>query len=130
MPSVPRATDLASAIAAVNALQQMVTVLYGNIINTSPSAFASGSSSFNPGGGAAAPRATGGNAGGSVGGKAPPPPTTNKGPGSFQEVVPSRVTHTTRIYDPNNHAVYVDVKQITGLTFQDKLTGASWSWSQ
>ena len=37
---------------------------------------------------------------------------------------------TQRIYNPQDHTQYVDVQQITGLTFQDSLTGQRINWTQ
>ena len=114
LPSIPVATDLQSLIAAVNALRQL-TIQYFNQV---PSNSDTGVNNPGPIGAPGAPGAVGGG-----GGFSPV--------GSFAETPGSRTTVTTRIYDPNDptNETYVDVKQITGLTFANK-TGQTIKWSQ
>ena len=114
LPSIPVATDLASLIAAVNALRQL-TIQYFNQV---PSNSDTGVNNPGPIGAPGAPGAVGGG-----GGFSPV--------GSFAETPGSRTTVTTRIYDPNDptNETYVDVNQITGLTFANK-TGQTIKWSQ
>ena len=115
LPSIPVATDLQSLIAAVNALRQL-TIQYFNQV---PGNSNIGISIPGPPGAPGAP----GEVGGGGGGFSPV--------GSFAESPGSRTTVTTRIYDPNDptNETYVDVNQITGLTFANK-TGQTIKWSQ
>ena len=112
LPSIPVATDLASLIAAVNALRQLTIQYFNQVPGNSNTGF--NGTPGQPG----APGAVGGG-----GGFSPV--------GSFAETPGSRTTVTTRIYDPNDptNETYVDVKQITGLTFANK-TGQTIKWSQ
>ncbi len=121
LPSIPVATDLQSLIAAVNALRQL-TIQYFNKV---PGNSNIGISIPGPPGAPGAPGEVGGG-GGFVGGGGGFSPV-----GSFAEKPGSRTTVTTRIYDPNDptNETYVDVKQITGLTFANK-TGQTIKWSQ
>ena len=106
------ATDLASLIAAVNALRQLTIQYFNQVPGNSNTGF--NGTPGQPG----APGAVGGG-----GGFSPV--------GSFAETPGSRTTVTTRIYDPNDptNETYVDVNQITGLTFANK-TGQTIKWSQ
>ena len=99
LPSIPVATDLASLIAAVNALRQL-TIQYFNQVPSNSDTVVNNGGGFSP-------------------------------VGSFTETPGSRTTVTTRIYDPNDptNETYVDVEQITGLTFANK-TGQTIIWSQ
>ena len=117
LPSIPIATDLATAIAALNALRQWVTQFMNN-----PSTF---SNDVNIGpGGFIQPK---------PGAVSPVPPGGVVGVGSnFAEVPTARRTTTTRIYDPNDPTkqTYIDVEQITGLQFANSKTGQRINWSQ
>ena len=119
LPSIPVATDLQSLIAAVNALRQLTIQYFNQVPGNSNTGF-----NGTPGqpGTIGAPGAPG-TVGGGGGGFSPV--------GSFAETPGSRTTVTTRIYDPNDptNETYVDVKQITGLTFANK-TGQTIVWSQ
>lgn len=46
--------------------------------------------------------------------------------GNFTEI--NRQTTLTRIYDPADHNVFVDVRQITGIQFGNSLTGQTITW--
>jgi hypothetical protein len=48
----------------------------------------------------------------------------------FHEVVNKRIVKKVRVFNPQNKSQFVDVKQITGLTFANKLTGQQIDWSQ
>jgi hypothetical protein len=48
----------------------------------------------------------------------------------FHEVVTKRVVKKVRVFNPQNKSQFVDVKQITGLTFANKLTGQQINWTQ
>ena len=112
LPLIPVATDLQSLIAAVNALRQLTIQYFNQVPGNSNTGF-----NGTPG----QPGEPGTPGGG--GGFSPV--------GSFAESPGSRTTVTTRIYDPNDptNETYVDVQQITGLTFANK-TGQTIKWSQ
>lgn len=103
LPAIPVATNLASAIQAVNILSQIVQAM------TNQSAAQSA-----------------GFSGGFTGPKKKPA----KNNSNFQELTAKRTTTTTKIYDPKDNTVYVEVKQITGLTFVNKVTGQEITWAQ
>lgn len=42
----------------------------------------------------------------------------------------SRVVETVRIFDPNDHEVFVDVERINNLTMKDGVTGETWTWDR
>lgn len=77
-----------------------------------------------PGGG-------GGAGAGSPGGAGANSPS-NPNYGNFIEIPSARVTKTTRIYDPNDPSkqTYVDVAQVTGITWLDSRSGQTVKWSQ
>ena len=102
--SIPIASDLSTAIAAINALRQVVNGLLG--ANTQ-------------GNGGQGPGPNPNNTGGGF---------TSKS--QFQ--VANQVTKTTRIYDPNDPSkqTYVDVDQIVGLTMMNPVTRETWQWTQ
>ena len=110
LPSIPVANDLASALAALNAIRQWILQF------TNP-----------------APIPPAPNVG--PGGFVQPSPTTvnvsGGGVGNFSEVPKARVVETTRIYDPNDptQQTYVDVNQIVGLEFANG-TGQTIRWTQ
>lgn len=99
IPAIPVATNLASAIQAVNILRQIIQT-QGNQI---------------PGGG------TGG--GGSSTHK-------KKNDANFVEIKAKRISTTTRVFNPQNRSQYVDVKQITSLTFIDPISKQEITWQQ
>lgn len=41
-----------------------------------------------------------------------------------------RVVETVRIFDPNDHSVFVDVERINSLGMKDKVTGEMWTWDR
>lgn len=103
LPSIPVATDLPSALQAINALRQTINII---INNTTPS---------NPGG----------SPGGGFKSQNQPNPQAN-----FTEIRANRVTQTVRVFNPQDHNQFVDVQQITGLTFLDPQTKQTIVWSQ
>lgn len=48
--------------------------------------------------------------------------------GNFTEKRQSRTEKTERLFNPNDHEQFVDVNQITGLTFVDPQTGRTIVW--
>ena len=110
LPSIPVANDLASALAALNAIRQWI-LQFTNLAPIPP-----------------APNV-------GPGGFVQPSPTTvniiGGRVGNFAEVPTARVVETTRIYDPNDPTkqTYVDVNQIVGLEFANG-TGQTIRWTQ
>lgn len=50
--------------------------------------------------------------------------------GNFVEDKSKRQTTTVRIFDPDDHSIYVDVQQITALTLVNNQTGQTIHWRQ
>ena len=100
---IPVATDLPSAIAAVNPMRAAMIASAG--------AGAQGNGGVGPG---PAPNPGGG--------------FTEKS--QFQ--VTNQVMKPTRIYDPNDPTkqTYIDVNQIVSLTMSNPVTKETWSWEQ
>ena len=103
-PAIPKAWDLPSALRAIQALTQIVQILTsqypGNQFNQGDTL---------------------------VGGASKKDSASN---GDFTEMKDRRQTKETRIYDPNDKEVFVDVKQITGLTFFDKVSKHFVKWER
>ena len=102
--SIPVASDLPSAIAAVNALRQVINGMFG--ANTQ------------------------GNGGNSGTGQAPLKPGGGFSVSQFQQS--NQTVTKVRIYDPNDPSkqTYVDVNQVTSLTMTNPITKETWKWSQ
>lgn len=47
---------------------------------------------------------------------------------NFVEI--KRNTTKVKVYNPDDHTQWVEVKQITMLTFKNKATGETWTWNQ
>jgi len=109
LAAVPRATDLRTALQAINILQQNIQILAGQIPqypNQNPSNPAtSGVNSVNA---------------------RPSQQPRNQPIGRWVES--GRVTETVRIYNRDDREQYVDVKRINSLTMRDTVTGEQWSW--
>ena len=102
LPAIPKATDLASAIKAINAIAQTVNIIVNNGVPSNPGG-------VNPGGGFTSNPAQNAN---------------------FNEIRAQRISQTQRIYNPQDKTQYVDVNQITGLTFLDPQTKQTLIWKQ
>lgn len=100
---IPKATDLASALAAINAMANNLNNLFKQ------GAFSGGGvhdlSTNNK--------------------KKPAKPA-----GNYREDPARRVSKTVRVFNPQDSSQYVDVKQIVRLTFVDPVTGRTITWSQ
>ena len=48
--------------------------------------------------------------------------------GRFQELVQNRITAKVKIYSKQDPETFVEFTQINGMTFQDSVTGETWSW--
>ena len=127
LPSIPVAAgDLASLTAAVNALRQWVI----QYLNQSPGAGGSNTTYITNPQTPGNPNNTN-NSNNSNNSNNPNNPGGHGGGGNFIEVPASRITTTTRIYDPNDptQETYIDVNQISGLEFNDPL-GNTIIWRQ
>lgn len=100
VPNIPVASDLPSAIAAVNAMRQVMMASAGQ-----------NSSGFNPG--------PGPNPGGGFTSKSQFQVTN-------QVITPVRIYDPN---DPSKQT-YVDVNQVVSLTMSNPVTKESWSWQQ
>lgn len=100
LPAIPTATDLASALTAIQAITKIVqTLLQGS-----------------------------GSAGGGITGFKTQ--SGSKASNNFTEVASRRVTKTVRIYNPSDQTQYVDVQQVSSVTMQDPMTGQTWTWTR
>lgn len=102
LPSIPPATDLASALAAISALTAAVNTMLGR--TAVPTNKGGGFNVIDP-----------------TSKKAKPQPRFNES---------SRVTEVLRIYNPDDKAQFVDVQQIKQLTMRDSVTGEQWVWNR
>jgi len=117
LPAIPIATDLVTALAAINALRQLTIQYFNQLPSPGNTTFVLNPNPNTP-------------TGPVVRGPGSPGYPAVSG-GNFAEVTASRVVTTTRIYDPNDptQQTYVDVAQITGLQFANK-AGQVINWSQ
>lgn len=102
IPNIPPATDLASAIAAINALRAAVMALAGRQQSRPPQPWTPQINNFQ---------------------------STNSNT-RWQEDRKVRVTQVVRVFNPKNKKQYVDVEQINGLTFADQKTGEKFQWKR
>lgn len=128
-PTIPQAVDLPSALVSLNAIRQILAQLTGLVPITGTG---DGSGGASPGGG-------GGAAGGGGGGAASSSPASNQPKsgqdsqtlgGRFIEDKSKRVTKQEKVYDPNDHTVYVTVERINRVVWVDKLTGQTIVWQR
>lgn len=110
VPPIPRATDLPSALRAIQALTQAIQILSNQ---HPPTQFNQGDVIINNVGGGGGTRRSN--------------PNSN---GDFVEIRERRETSDQRIYDPNDREVYVDVKRIDSLTFFDKVSRHFVKWTR
>src|SRR4029077_10642970 len=101
LPTIPVATDLPSALAAINAMRQIIHALTNQL------------SENNSGSGKTI-----------ITGLKPPP---KKKHANFTEIVAKRTTDEVVVTDPNSSAS-VTVKRITGLTFVNPVSKQTWVW--
>lgn len=99
--NIPVARDLASTMAAVNSMRDLLIRMF-NDLN----------------------RPSGGGSRGKAGPKKPP----KRGDGRYVEV--HRTLKTRRVFNPKDHEQHVDVQEITSLVMRDKLTGEQWVWTR
>jgi len=102
LPSIPQATDLASALSAIQAMTDMLNLLTGQIVNT---------------------RGQPGRQG-----QAGQPGKNNQNKvGRFTEI--KRVTENVTVTNPQDSSQFVEVERINALTMRDNITGETWTWS-
>lgn len=104
IPAIPVATDLQSAIRAINTMRGIIQTMTNQIANNNSGAR---TTSFKSSG-------------------------STKKNSDFAELTAKRTTATKKIYQNNDPStgVFVEVKQITGLTFLNPVTGQRISWKQ
>ncbi len=104
IPSIPAASDLPSALAAIQALTMTHDIMHGSN-SKSPQQQKQGQNKNK---------------------------TPNDKPkiGRFQELTAKRVTAKVKIYSKQDKATFVEYKQINGMTFKDTITGEMWNWSR
>jgi len=102
-PSVPRAVDLQSALAAINALTRIVMMLAGQ----QPAPWMQGPQGVR----------------GAAGKNAPP----GKKP-RWAEV--NRVMKKVKIENPSDSAQFVEIERIERLVMRDSVTGQTWDWKR
>lgn len=90
LPQIPVATDAASTTAATNVIRQIIMDMLGDLP-----------------------------IGNNISENGGTPSTGSSNAGNFVEVPGTRQTSTKRIYNPDDNSQYVDITQITGLTFKD-----------
>lgn len=104
LPAIPIATDLQSALAAINTMRMIIQTMNNQNQNNNNKPF-SGFRTNDSG---------------------------QKKNSNFQEVTSKRTTTTKKIYQNNDPStgVFVEVKQITGLTFLNPVSKQEISWKQ
>ncbi len=104
IPSIPQASDLPSALAAIQALSITHNIMHGSN-SKSPQHQNQGQDKNQ---------------------------TPNKKPkvGRFQELTAQRVTAKVKVYSKQDKDTFVEYKQINGMTFKDTITGETWNWSR
>lgn len=107
LPAIPVATNLATAIQAINVMRQAINTMNNNI-----------------------PPNNQNNQNTNINGFTTKQNQQQNTPQKSSFVQVSVVKNTVRITNPDNPDQYVDVEQITGLTMQNPVTGQSWTWSQ
>jgi hypothetical protein len=100
LPSIPEATDLNSALAAINAMRQMLLLLAGQI---------------GRGGAQGPPGAAGKSA-------------QKEKVGRWNEV--SRSTSKVKVFNPDDKTQFVEVERINKLTMKDSVTNEQWIWNR
>lgn len=104
-PSIPIATDLQSAIAAINAMR-MILMRIANL----------------------QPRFDGSSNGRGSGIRKPSKQEPKKKVGRWNEV--SRVTKKEKVYNPEDKEQFVEVERMNRLVMRDSITGEEWIWSR
>lgn len=105
-PPIPVASDLASALAAINAMRQILMNLTGQLGVTN--------------------RGGGNGGGGRGGGGTTIPP---KQPKLGRWVQKSITRKTVRIYNPQDKTQFIDVSRVANLTMKDTITGEEWVYA-
>jgi hypothetical protein len=110
LPFIPIATDLASALAAINAMRQWMMQMQQ--IQPGRTIYGGFRGNNNQGHG-----------GGTAKNPTPKPPQQ----GRWQQKDITR--QTVRVYNPKDKEQFVDVSRVTRLVMQDTVTGEQWIWS-
>ena len=117
LPSIPQATNLASALSAINAMTQLLNLLTGQTVQQS--------SRGQPG------RAGSQGKQGKPGDPAKPNKNTDQQnkTGRWQEVPGSRVTQEIKMTSDDGSVTFT-FNQINKVVLEDSVTGELWSWSR
>ncbi len=107
LPSIPIATDLTSALAAINALRNAFNLLAG--IRPQYVVY---------------PARQG------VPGVAGAPGKQGKAPKPARVRELSRKTKVVRVHNPKDKTQYVDIRRIEQLIMKDRVTGEQWVWNR
>ncbi len=109
LPAIPIATDLNSALLALNAMRQWMMMMMQT----------------NPGHGTGGGGRGGGGAGGPGGGKKADPKKPQLGRWQQKDITRKKV----RVFNPQDHEQYVDVSRVTRLVMEDSVTKEQWVWT-
>lgn len=101
IPNIPPATDLPSALAAINALSNAIRIITGRQNARPPDPWTPQINNF-----------------------------TSTNSSRWQEQRSDRVTKVVRVKNPQDESQFVDVEQINGLTFVDQKTQEKFSWKR
>ena len=99
---IPVATDLPTAIAAVNAMRAVLQNITGRTGGFPPKPFTPQYNGF----------------------------TSKKTTSRWSEVSGDRVKKVVKVYNPNDKTQFIEVEQINGVTMQDQVTGDKWTWKR
>ena len=137
LAQVPQATDLQSALRAINAMRAALMALMNGLNNpqsrnsgefngtNGPIGFGGGGfGNLGPGG--SQNRGGGGPGGGIFNLKIKNNPET----GRWSEIPQARITEVVRIFNPKDKSQWVDVERINATTFQDTVTGEQFFWQR
>ena len=104
-PFIPIATDLQSALAAINAMR-MILMRIANL----------------------QPRFDGSGSGGRGRVQQPSKQQKNPKPGRWNEI--NRVTKKEKVYNPEDREQFVEVERMNRLVMEDSITKEQWIWSR
>lgn len=104
-PNIPLATDLRSALAAINAIRQSIMIMRGQL-GAQPRSQVAQQSNTKSGSNKAKPAQQ----------------------GKFVEI--ERVEKKVRIFNKEDKEQFVDVERINKLVFRDSTDGETWTWQR
>lgn len=104
-PGIPLATDLRSALAAINAMRQAIMIMRGQL--------------------GAQPRSQQAQQSNNKTNKNKEKPEQQ---GKFVEI--SRATKEVRIFNKDDNEQFIDIERINKLVFRDTTDGTTWTWQR